>query len=112
MEDSLRLSNLKEKMDKMSYWTKPKLNETQILKDADRSRPIRSTSARERGKERERSASASGRFGQSFRDKYSHVKPKTITRLGAQTARAESEISVGDSQQDIMNDSLSIRSFQ
>ena len=109
MQDSLRLSKLKERMEGMSYWTKPKLDETLILKESDqRSRQVRSSSARERT-QRDRSASSSGRLERTFRDKYSHVKPKTVTRPGTQSARGEH--SVNDSQHDLLNDSSSIRFF-
>lgn len=102
MEDSIRYNTLKEKSKELKYSTKPLLNET-------RSRPNRSVSVRQ---SRTRSSSESSRFERRLGDKYSHVKPKTQTRLPVQSARNENDFmnsSKTSLKYDALNDSSSIR---
>jgi hypothetical protein len=109
MEDSIRLNSLKEKSQELKYSTKPILNETKLY-NVDRSRKVRSSSARQN---RTRSSSESGRYERKLSDKYAHVKPKTQTRLLLQSARTENEFMNSSKsslkQTDILNDSNSIR---
>jgi hypothetical protein len=111
MEDSIRFNNIKEKSQELKYSTRPTLNETRVF-NIDRSRQGISLSARH---SRTRSSSESGaRFDRLIPDKYSHVKPKTQTRLPMQTARTETEFMNASrssliKQNDSLNDSSSIR---
>jgi hypothetical protein len=111
MQDDMRLQFLKEKDKALNYSSKPKLNETKILLTQPRTRPNnRSQSARDTS--RPRSASESSFYENKPKDKYSHVKPKTLTRLPMQTARTDAEFltkTLSGSKQDLMNDSSSIR---
>lgn len=102
MEDSMRLENLKEKNIELSYPSKPRLDETKVMLSDSRPRQVnRSQSARQT---RTRSSSVSST--RPVRDKYAHVKPKTLTRVPPQTARTDADNSKLN---DFMNDSLSIR---
>ena len=101
MEDSMRLSNLKDKDVDLNYPSKPRLDETKVMLSDTRPRQVnRSQSARQRT----RSSSVSS--SRPIRDKYAHVKPKTLTRVTPQTARTDADNSKLN---DFMNDSSSIR---
>ncbi len=102
MEDSVRLGQLKEKSDQLSYATRPKLNEANVVLGESGGRALRrSLSARQT---RSRSSSLS----RTVVDKYAHVKPKTLTRVSVQTARTDADNSKLNAAR-ILNDSGSLR---
>ena len=101
MEDSIRLTDLKEKNSALKYPSKPKLDESQVMLNNDPRRTLnRSLSARQ---SRTRSSSVNGRTYP--KDKFAHVKPKTQTRI--QTARTDADNSKLNGS--ILNDSASLR---
>ena len=108
MDDSMRLSTLKEKNAKLAYPTKPVLSETRDLGKMARP-PRRAQSARVH-EPRQRSSSTSEQpFERKIKDKYANVKPKTMTRVPI-SARTQDEFSkLNDSKQDVFNDSSSLR---
>lgn len=101
MEDSMRLTNLREKNSDLKYPSKPKLDEKKVMLTQP-NRLNRSLSAR--GPRDRRSSTGSGPI---YRDKFSHVKPKTMTRLPMQTARTDADENKLNGS--ILNDSSSIR---
>jgi len=114
MQDSMRMSNLKEKSELLNYSTKPAFNETTTIKHRqdtqsnnqqetnNRRRRTRSMSATNR------SLSASGLFELSMNKKYAHIKPKTQTRVPLNSARAACD-DLNESRQDVLNDSSCLR---
>ena len=109
MEDSIRLKNLKEKNDSLTYSTKPTLNETNVFKIDDTPRG-RTVTIKDR-RSRTRSLSSSGQFERVLNSKYANVKPKTLTRP-LQSARTNDELTnskQNESNRDFMNDSSSLR---
>lgn len=108
-EDTIRTNKLKDMSQELSYSTKPTFNETKLFNTLDRSRMVRSQSARQM---RTMSSSESGQFERRLGTKYAHVKPKTQTRLPVQSARVEDDFfnsSKTSFKQDALNDSSSIR---
>lgn len=108
MQDSLRLKQLKEISNELKYSTKPSLED--MLKNERLSRS-RTMSAKGRDNSRTRSLSSSARYENTLNKKYANVKPKTQTRLQIQSARGlnDSTSKLNTSQNDVMNDSASIR---
>lgn len=110
MQDSMRMSNLKEKSDLLNYSTKPTLNDTSTRQQAttnqvaNRQKRTRSMSASNLNQ----SLSTSGLFELSMNKKYAHVKPKTQTRVPLDSARAACD-DLNESRQDVLNDSSCLR---
>ncbi len=103
MEDSMRLVNLQQKSFDLKYPSKPKFDETKVMLTTGQQKLTRSLSARGT---RSGSVSKDG-----LKDKYAHIKPKTMTRLPAQTARTDAHNSHLNetTNKDCFNDSSSLR---
>ena len=110
-QDEIRYNHLKEKQSELIFETKPILGETKVLGENDLKTRTKNLTFKDR-RSRTRSLSSSGQFDHVFNDKYAHVKPKTLTRLPAQSARTNDESmksQLNDSKRDQMNDSVTLR---
>lgn len=109
MDDSMRLTALKEKNAKLTYPTKPVLSETRDLGKMPRP-PRRAQSARVHNPRQRSSSTSEQPFERKIKDKYANVKPKTMTRVPI-SARTQDEFAKlnDSSKQDVFNDSSSLR---
>jgi hypothetical protein len=107
-EDGIRYNSLKEKSDKLNYNSKPDLNKTKVILSINKQqRPVTASATSKTLMNRTRSLSGSSNMSadirQALKDKYSSVKPKTITRITPDTERGPDS-----TRKDSMNDSASI----
>jgi hypothetical protein len=108
-QDEIRKNNLNEIVGELLIKEKPKLGETRVLNAEDIKTRSRSTTFKDR-RPRTRSLSSSGQFDRTYKDKYAHVQPKTMTRP-LQSARINDDSkNLNDSHHtDRMNDSTTLR---